>query len=92
MARQPYALNSCGQVHLQACRRGLASPGVGSFISCKAQDSDTLCVGGFIRGLVAQICRSGLLQGYEDNQGIQQFKASYSPGMWERNPAEAFKR
>lgn len=63
-----------------------------AFHFCKAQDSDTLCVGGFIRGLVAQICRSGLLQGYEDKLRDPAVQSLLQPGECERNPAEAFKR
>ena len=63
-----------------------------AFHFCKAQDSDTLCVGGFIRGLVAQICRSGLLQGYEDKLRDPAVQSLLQPGDCERNPAEAFKR
>ncbi|KAB0369907.1 hypothetical protein FD755_017869 [Muntiacus reevesi] len=62
-----------------------------AFHFCKAQDSDTLCVGGFIRGLVAQICRSGLLQGYEDKLRDPAVQSLLQPGECERNPAEAFK-
>ncbi|RVE67631.1 hypothetical protein OJAV_G00105150 [Oryzias javanicus] len=63
-----------------------------AFHFCRADDSDTLCVGGFIRGLVAQICRSGRFPEYEEKiqdpavQHILQF------GECERNPTEAFKR
>ncbi|XP_032990721.1 ankyrin repeat domain-containing protein 50 [Rhinolophus ferrumequinum] len=63
-----------------------------AFHFCKAQDSDTLCVGGFIRGLVAQICHSGLLQGYEDKLRDPAIQSLLQPGECERNPAEAFKR
>lgn len=63
-----------------------------AFHFCKAQDSDTLCVGGFIRGLVAQICQSGLLQGYEDKLRDPAVQSLLGPGECERNPAEAFKR
>uniref|UniRef100_A0A8C4WIE9 Nephrocystin 3-like N-terminal domain-containing protein n=1 Tax=Gopherus evgoodei TaxID=1825980 RepID=A0A8C4WIE9_9SAUR len=51
-----------------------------AFHFCRAQDSDTLCVGGFIRGLVTQICRNPAVQ------------SLFQPGECERNPAEAFKR
>lgn len=63
-----------------------------AFHFCRAQDSDTLCVGGFIRGLVAQICRSGLIQGYEDKLRDPAIQSLLQPGECERNPAEAFKR
>ncbi|XP_036853798.2 ankyrin repeat domain-containing protein 50 isoform X1 [Manis javanica] len=63
-----------------------------AFHFCKAQDSDTLCVGRFVRGLVAQICRSGLLQGYEDKLRDPAVQSLLQPGECERNPAEAFKR
>ncbi|XP_076964597.1 ankyrin repeat domain-containing protein 50-like [Callospermophilus lateralis] len=63
-----------------------------AFHFCKAQDSDTLCVGGFVRGLVAQICYSGLLQGYEDKLRDPDIQSRVQPGECERNPAEASKR
>ncbi|XP_049625935.1 ankyrin repeat domain-containing protein 50 [Suncus etruscus] len=63
-----------------------------AFHFCKAQDTETLCVGGFIRGLVAQICRSGLLPGYEDKLRDPAVQSLLQPGECERNPAEAFKR
>ncbi|XP_021574016.1 ankyrin repeat domain-containing protein 50, partial [Carlito syrichta] len=63
-----------------------------AFHFCTAQDSDTLCVGAFVRGLVAQICRSGLLQGYEDRLREPAAQSLLRPGECERNPAEAFKR
>lgn len=63
-----------------------------AFHFCKAQDSDTLCVGGFVRGLVAQICQSGLLQGYEDKLRDPAVQSLLEPGECERNPVEAFKR
>lgn len=63
-----------------------------AFHFCRAQDSDTLCVGGFIRGFVTQICRSGLIQGYEDKLRDPAIQSLLQPGECERNPAEAFKR
>ncbi|XP_076966767.1 ankyrin repeat domain-containing protein 50-like [Callospermophilus lateralis] len=63
-----------------------------AFHFCKAQDSDTLCVGGFVRGLVSQICYSGLLQGYEDKLRDPDIQSRVQPGECERNPAEASKR
>uniref|UniRef100_A0A8C8DG22 Ankyrin repeat domain containing 50 n=1 Tax=Oryzias sinensis TaxID=183150 RepID=A0A8C8DG22_9TELE len=63
-----------------------------AFHFCRAADSDTLCIGGFIRGLVAQICSSGRFPEYEEKiqdpavQGLLEF------GECERNPTEAFKR
>ncbi|KAG8511222.1 Ankyrin repeat domain-containing protein 50 [Galemys pyrenaicus] len=63
-----------------------------AFHFCKAQDADTLCAGGFVRGLVAQIRRSGLLQGYEDKLRDPAAQSLLEPGECERNPAEAFKR
>ncbi|KAK9398886.1 ankyrin repeat domain-containing protein 50 [Crotalus adamanteus] len=62
------------------------------FGKLRAQDSDTLCVGRFIRGLVAQICQSGLIQGYEDKVRDPAVQSLLQPGECERNPAEAFKR
>lgn len=63
-----------------------------AFHFCKAQDADTLCAGGFVRGLVAQIRRGGLLQGYEDRLRDPALQSLLEPGECERNPAEAFKR
>ncbi|XP_041120719.1 ankyrin repeat domain-containing protein 50 [Polyodon spathula] len=63
-----------------------------AFHFCRADDSDTLCVSGFIRGLVAQICHSGLIQGYEETVRDPAFQSALQPGECERNPAEAFKR
>ncbi|KAF3838795.1 hypothetical protein F7725_010563 [Dissostichus mawsoni] len=59
---------------------------------CRADDSDTLCVGGFIRGLVAQICRSGTLPGFEEKVRDPAVQSTLQPGECERNPTEAFKR
>ncbi|KAF7469320.1 Hypothetical predicted protein [Marmota monax] len=63
-----------------------------AFLFCKSQDSDTSCFGGLVRGLVAQICHSGLLQGYEDKLRDPAVQSLLQPGECERNPAEAFKR
>ncbi|XP_005994760.1 ankyrin repeat domain-containing protein 50 [Latimeria chalumnae] len=63
-----------------------------AFHFCRAQDSDTHCVGGFVRALVAQICHSGLLQGYEEKLRDPSVQGVLQPGECERNPAEAFKR
>ncbi|MEQ2178865.1 Ankyrin repeat domain-containing protein 50 [Goodea atripinnis] len=63
-----------------------------AFHFCRADDSDTLCVGGFIRGLVAQICRGGLVPGYEEKVHDPAVQSTLQPGECERNPAEAFKK
>lgn len=63
-----------------------------AFHFCRAQDSDTLCVGGFIRGLVAQICHNGRMQGFEDKLRDPAVQSLLQAGECERNPAEAFKR
>ncbi|XP_053317381.1 ankyrin repeat domain-containing protein 50 [Spea bombifrons] len=72
-------------------QRGLHSQ-VLAFHFCKAQDADTLCVGSFIRGLVDQICRGGLMPGYEDKLNDPAVQSLLQPGECERNPSEAFKR
>ncbi|XP_077135213.1 ankyrin repeat domain-containing protein 50 isoform X1 [Ranitomeya variabilis] len=59
---------------------------------CKAQDSDTLCVGNFIRALVEQICQGGLMPGFEDKLSEPSVQKLLQPGECERNPSEAFKR
>uniref|UniRef100_A0A6I8NTS9 Nephrocystin 3-like N-terminal domain-containing protein n=1 Tax=Ornithorhynchus anatinus TaxID=9258 RepID=A0A6I8NTS9_ORNAN len=63
-----------------------------AFHFCQAQDADTLAPAGFIRGLVAQIRRGGLLPGYEDRLREPALQTLLSPGQCERSPAEAFKR
>ncbi|XP_071975481.1 ankyrin repeat domain-containing protein 50 isoform X1 [Engystomops pustulosus] len=63
-----------------------------AFYFCKAQDSDTLCVGNFIRAMVDQICRGGLMPGYEDKLNDPSVQKLLQPGECERNPSEAFKR
>lgn len=63
-----------------------------AFHFCRADDSDTLCVGGFIRGLVAQICRGGLVPGYEEKVHNAAVQSALQPGECERNPTEAFKK
>ncbi|KAG7461991.1 hypothetical protein MATL_G00197130 [Megalops atlanticus] len=75
----------------QGLHRGLHRQGL-AFHFCRADDSDTLCVSGFIRGLVAQICRSGLVPGYEEKVRDPAVQSALQPGECERNPAEAFKR
>lgn len=72
--------------HRGAQRQSLA------FHFCRADDSNTLCVGGFVRGLVAQICRGGLLPGYEEKVRDPAAQSALQPGECERNPTEAFKR
>lgn len=63
-----------------------------AFHFCRADDSDTLCVGGFIRGLVSQICRGGLVPGFEEKVRDPAVQSTLQPGECERNPAEAFKK
>nr|XP_057908759.1 ankyrin repeat domain-containing protein 50 [Doryrhamphus excisus] len=63
-----------------------------AFHFCRADDSDTLCVAGFIRGLVAQICRGGLVPGYEEKVRDPAVQSALQAGECERNPTEAFKR
>lgn len=75
----------------QGTHRGLQQQSL-AFHFCRADDSDTLCVGGFIRGLVGQICRSGLLPGYEEKVRDPTVQSTLQPGECERNPMEAFKR
>lgn len=75
----------------QGTHRGLQQQSL-AFHFCRADDSDTLCLGGFIRGLVAQICRSGLLPGYEEKVRDPAVQSVLQPGECERNPTEAFKR
>lgn len=72
-------------------QRGLHQQSL-AFHFCRADDSDTLCVGGFIRGLVAQICRGGLVPGYEEKVHHAAVQSSLQPGECERNPTEAFKK
>ena len=75
----------------QGSHRGLHQQSL-AYHFCRADDSDTLCVGGFVRGLVAQICRSGQLQGYEEKVRDPAVQSCLQPGECERNPTEAFKR
>ncbi|XP_069098484.1 ankyrin repeat domain-containing protein 50 [Pleurodeles waltl] len=63
-----------------------------AFHFCRAQDSDTLCLGGFIRGLVGQISKSGLMPGYEEKLKDPAVQSLLQPGECERNASEAFKR
>uniref|UniRef100_A0A8C9U0F9 Ankyrin repeat domain containing 50 n=1 Tax=Scleropages formosus TaxID=113540 RepID=A0A8C9U0F9_SCLFO len=75
----------------QGAQRGLHRQ-VLAFHFCRAEDADTLCAGSFVRGLVAQIGRSSLLQGYEEKVREPAARGTLQPGECERNPAEAFKR
>lgn len=75
----------------QGPHRGLHQQSL-AFHFCRADDSDTLCVGGFVRGLVAQICRGGLVPGYEEKVREAAVQSALQPGECERNPTEAFKR
>lgn len=75
----------------QGLHRGLHQQTL-AFHFCRAEDSDTLCVSGFIRGLVAQICRGGLVPGYEEKVREPAVQSALQLGECERNPTEAFKR
>ncbi|XP_035283105.1 ankyrin repeat domain-containing protein 50 [Anguilla anguilla] len=75
----------------QGAHRGLHRQSL-AFHFCRADDSDTLCVSGFVRGLVAQLCRSGLVPGYEEKVRDPAVQSALQPGECERDPAEAFKR
>ncbi len=59
---------------------------------CRAEDSDTLCVSGFVRSLVSQIRRSGLVPEYEEKVREPAVQSALQPGECERNPADTFKR
>lgn len=72
-------------------QQGLQQQGL-AYHFCRADDSDTLSVGAFVHSLVAQICRSGLLPGYEEKVRETAVQSSLQPGECERNPTEAFKR
>ncbi|XP_052010565.1 LOW QUALITY PROTEIN: ankyrin repeat domain-containing protein 50 [Xyrauchen texanus] len=78
-----------GSVHV--VHRGLHQHCLG-FHFCRAEDSDTLCASAFVRGLVAQICRSGLVLDYEEKVREPAVQSALQPGECERNPAETFKR
>lgn len=75
----------------QGTHRGLNQQSL-AFHFCRADDSDTLCVSGFIRSLVGQICRSELVPGYEEKLRDPAVQSTLQPGECERNPTEAFKR
>ncbi|TNN41149.1 Ankyrin repeat domain-containing protein 50 [Liparis tanakae] len=81
----------CTELLWPAAARGAQRQSL-AFHFCRADDSDTLCVGGFVRGLVAQICRGGLLPGYEEKVRDPAAQSALQPGECERNPTEAFKR
>lgn len=59
---------------------------------CRAEDSDTLCVSGFVRGLISQIRRSELVPDYKEKVKEPAVHSALQPGECERNPAESFKR
>uniref|UniRef100_A0AAY4CHX9 Nephrocystin 3-like N-terminal domain-containing protein n=1 Tax=Denticeps clupeoides TaxID=299321 RepID=A0AAY4CHX9_9TELE len=75
----------------QGVHRGLHPQGL-AFHFCRADHADTLCAGAFVRGLVAQIRRGGLVPGYEEKVLEPAAQGALQPGECERNPAEAFKR
>uniref|UniRef100_A0A8C2ZEJ8 Ankyrin repeat domain 50 n=1 Tax=Cyclopterus lumpus TaxID=8103 RepID=A0A8C2ZEJ8_CYCLU len=76
----------------QGTHRGMQQQSLGVPLPAGRTTSDTLCVGGFVRGLVAQICRGGLLPGYEEKVRDPAAQSALQPGECERNPTEAFKR
>lgn len=63
-----------------------------AFHFCRAEDSDTLCVSGFVRGLVSQMCRSELVPEYRERVREPAVQSALQPGECERNPVESFKR
>lgn len=63
-----------------------------AFHFCRADDADTLSASGFVRGLAAQICRSGLVPQYEEKIRAPGVQEVLRPGECERNPGEAFRR
>ncbi|XP_062874715.1 ankyrin repeat domain-containing protein 50 [Trichomycterus rosablanca] len=63
-----------------------------AFHFCRADDSDTLSVSGFVRSLVTQICRSSLVPQYLEKIRDPAVQDALRPGECERNPGEAFKR
>lgn len=63
-----------------------------AFHFCRAEDSDTLCASGFVRGLVSQIRRSELVPDYEEKVREAAVQSALQSGECERNPAESFKR
>ncbi|XP_026887822.2 ankyrin repeat domain-containing protein 50 [Electrophorus electricus] len=63
-----------------------------AFHFCRADDADTLCSGRFVRALVEQICRGGLVPQYEEKIREPATQNSLQPGECERNPGEAFKK
>ncbi|KAM6981310.1 ankyrin repeat domain-containing protein 50 isoform 1-T1 [Aplochiton taeniatus] len=75
----------------QSTQRGLHLHSL-AFHFCRADDADTLCVGGFIRGLVGQISRGGLVPGFDEKVRDPAVQNTLQPGECERNPTEAFKR
>ncbi|KAM9740781.1 LOW QUALITY PROTEIN: ankyrin repeat domain-containing protein 50 [Menidia menidia] len=83
----------CSEMVWPTCppHRGLQQQALG-FHFCRAEAADTLSAGGFVRGLVAQICRGGLLPGFQEKLQDPDLQSALQPGESERNPAEAFKR
>ncbi|KAG5848249.1 hypothetical protein ANANG_G00096470 [Anguilla anguilla] len=63
-----------------------------AFHFCHALDAGHLSVGRFVRGLVAQLCRSVLVPGFEEALRDPAAQSLLQPGECERDPAEAFKR
>lgn len=76
---------------VQGTQRGLHQQGL-AYHFCRADDSDTLSVSAFVQSLVAQMCHSGLVPGYEEKVRDPAVQSALQPGECERNPTEAFKR
>lgn len=74
-----------------AAQRGLHRRGL-AFHFCRPDDTHTLSAAAFVRALVLQIRRGGLLPGYEDKLQEPVAQSALQPGECERNPSEAFKR
>ena len=75
----------------QSTQRGLHRHAL-AFHFCRADDAHTLSLGGFVRGLVAQLGSGGLLPGYEEAVLEPAVQSALQPGECERNPSDAFKR
>lgn len=63
-----------------------------AFHFSRAEDADTVCLSGFVRGLVAQIREGGLIPQYEEKIRDPAVQSALQPGECEKNPSEAFKR
>ncbi|KAA8588599.1 hypothetical protein FQN60_009944, partial [Etheostoma spectabile] len=78
--------NSLSVVTSTPSKQPLLTPGGG------ASNPGTLTAESTKSGLVAQICRSGLVPGYEEKVRDPAVQSTLQPGECERNPTEAFKR